>query len=124
MSPRRVLHGGFPLLGHPGRGGGQWVRGLLRAGGLCNFCACRWAARVPPPLLITKKLRFIMCHSMREASRLKLQFVPEHSYISRFLGAPLLKFVSYWIHFYHAILIMVLRYVYKYNRFLFFRHDA
>ena len=70
-----------------------------------------------PRAKITKNLMFLMCHPMREASRLKLQFVPEHLYISRFLGAPLLKFICYWIHFHGAILIMVLRYVYKYDRF-------
>ena len=55
---------------------------------------------------------FLMRHSMLEASRLKLQFVPEHLYIS-----PLLKFFYQWIYFYHSILIMVLSYVYKYARF-------
>ena len=43
--------------------------------------------------MITKKLMFLMRHSMREASRLKLQFASEHLYFSRFLGAPLLKFI-------------------------------
>ena len=69
---------------------------------------------------MTKILMFLMRNSMREASRMKLQFVPEHLYISRFFGAPLLKCIYYWIHFYHSILIMVLSYVYKYDRFLFF----
>ena len=32
-------------------------------------------------------------HFQREASRLKLQFVPEHLYFSRFLGTPLLQFI-------------------------------
>ena len=44
-----------------------------------------------PRAKITKNLMFLMRHSMREASRLKLQFVPEQLYISRFLGALLLK---------------------------------
>ena len=52
MSPRHVLRGGLSLLGNrAGRGGGQWVRGLLRAGGLCDFYVRPWAARVVPPLL-------------------------------------------------------------------------
>ena len=42
--------------------------------------------------MITKTLMFLMRRSMREASRLKLQFVSEHLYFSRFLGTPLLKF--------------------------------
>ena len=44
--------------------------------------------------MITKILMFHMRHSMREALRLKLQFVPEPSYFSRFLGTPLLKFIG------------------------------
>ena len=72
-----------------------------------------------PRAKITKNLMFLMRHYRRETSRLKPQFVSEHLYFSRFLGAPLLKFIYYWIHFYHSILIMVLRYVYKYDRFLF-----
>ena len=36
---------------------------------------------------------FLMRHSMRKASHVKLHFVPEHLYISRFLGAPLVKFI-------------------------------
>ena len=47
-------------------------------------------------------------------------FVPEHLYISRYFGARLFQFIHYRIHFYHAILIMVLSYVYKYDMFLFF----
>ena len=47
VSPRHVPRGGLPLLGHrAGCGGGQWVTGLLRAGGLCHFCVRSWAARV------------------------------------------------------------------------------
>ena len=42
--------------------------------------------------MITETLTFLMRRSMREASRLKLQFVPEYSYFSRFLGTPLLQF--------------------------------
>ena len=44
--------------------------------------------------MITETLMFLVCRSMREASRLKLQFVPEHLYFSRFLGTPLLQFVQ------------------------------
>ena len=66
-----------------------------------------------------KNLIFLMCHFMRQALRLKLQFVPEHLYISTFLGAPSLKFIYYRIHLYQAMVIMVLSYVYKYQRFLF-----
>ena len=43
--------------------------------------------------MITELLMFLMRRSMREASRLKLQFVPEHLYFSRFLGTQLLKFI-------------------------------
>ena len=43
--------------------------------------------------MITKTVTFLMRRSMREASRLKLQFVPEHLYFSRFLGTPLLNFI-------------------------------
>ena len=44
--------------------------------------------------MITETLMFLMRRSMCEASRLKLQFVPEHLYFSRFLGTPLLHFNS------------------------------
>ena len=70
--------------------------------------------------MITKKVMFLMRRSMREASRLKLQFVSQHLYFSRFFGTPLLKFIGQYIHLYHAILIMVLSYVYEYDRLLFF----
>ena len=43
--------------------------------------------------MMTEDLMFFMRCSMREASRLKLQFVPEHLYFSRFLGTPLLQFI-------------------------------
>ena len=43
--------------------------------------------------MITKHLMFLMRHSMREGSRLKPHFAFEHLYSSRFLGAPLLKFI-------------------------------
>ena len=46
-----------------------------------------------PRAMITKTLMFFMRRSMREASRLKLQFVPAHLYFSRFLGTPLLQFI-------------------------------
>ena len=70
--------------------------------------------------MITKTLMFLMRRSMRETSRLKLQFVLEHLYFSSFLDTPLLNFIGQYIHLYHAILIMVLSQVYKYDRFLFF----
>ena len=43
--------------------------------------------------MITETLMFLMRRSMLGASRLKLQFVPEHLYFSRFLGTPLLQFI-------------------------------
>ena len=43
--------------------------------------------------MITKTLMFLMRRSMCEASRLSLQFVPEHLYFSRILGTPLLQFI-------------------------------
>ena len=47
VSSRHVPRGGLPLLGHrAGRGGGQWVIGLLRVGGLCHFGVRPWATRV------------------------------------------------------------------------------
>ena len=70
--------------------------------------------------MITETLMFLMRRSMREASRLKLQFVSEYLYFSSPLGTPLLNFIGSYIHLYHAILIMVLSYVYKYDRVLFF----
>ena len=70
--------------------------------------------------MITKTLMFFMRSSMREASRLKLQIVPEHLYFSRFLGTPLLYSIRSQISLYHTILIMVLSYVYKYDRVPFF----
>ena len=47
-----------------------------------------------PHAMITKNLMFLMRRSMREASRLKLQFVSEHLCFSRFLGTPLLRFIG------------------------------
>ena len=44
--------------------------------------------------MMTKTFMFFMRSFMREASRLKLQFVPEHLYFSRFLGTPLLQFIG------------------------------
>ena len=46
-----------------------------------------------PRAMITETLMFFMRRSMREASRLKLQLVPEHLCFSRFLGSPLLQFI-------------------------------
>ena len=43
--------------------------------------------------MITQTLMYLMRHSMREASRLKLQFVPELLYFSSFLGTQLLNFI-------------------------------
>ena len=49
-----------PLLGHrAGRGGGQWVIGLLRAGGLCHFCVCPWAARSRCAPVVAMRHRFL-----------------------------------------------------------------
>ena len=42
--------------------------------------------------MITKKLMFLMRHSMPEASRLNVQLFSEH--FSRFFGTPLLKFIG------------------------------
>ena len=44
--------------------------------------------------MTTKNIMFLMRHSMREAWPLKLQFVLEHLYFSRFLGTPLLTFIG------------------------------
>ena len=46
-----------------------------------------------PRAMTTETLMILMRRSMREASRLKLQFVPEHLYLSRFLGTPSLQFI-------------------------------
>ena len=43
--------------------------------------------------MITETIMFLMSRSVREASRLKLQFVLQHLYFSRFLGTPLLQFI-------------------------------
>ena len=72
-----------------------------------------------PRANITENSMFLMRHSMREASRMKLQFVPQRLYISRFRGVAISRFIHQWSHFYHSILIMVQSYVYKYDRFLF-----
>ena len=94
---------------------------------LCSWWICPFSFSMSgydlhctrPRANITKISMFLVCHSMREASRLKLQFVLEHLYFSRFLGAPLLKFIYEWNLFYHSILIMLRRYMYKNDRFLF-----
>ena len=73
----------------------------------------------------TKNFMFLIRHSMRQASRMKLQFLPEHLYryiyiyIERLTGVVTSKYMYEWIHFYHSILIMIQGYVYKYVRFLF-----
>ena len=41
--------------------------------------------------MITETLMFLMRRSMREASRLKLQFVPELLYFSTFLGYTIVE---------------------------------
>ena len=46
-----------------------------------------------PRAMNTETLMFLMLRSMRKASRLKLQFVPEHLYFSSFLGTVLLNFI-------------------------------
>ena len=43
--------------------------------------------------MIIETLMCLMRRSMREASRLKLQFVPENLYFSRSLGTPLFQFI-------------------------------
>ena len=43
--------------------------------------------------MITETLMFLMRRSMREASRMKLQLLPEHLYFSSFPGTQLLKFI-------------------------------
>ena len=43
--------------------------------------------------MITETLMFVMRRSMREASRLELQFVPELLYFSSFLGTQSLNFI-------------------------------
>ena len=46
-----------------------------------------------PRAMITETLMFRMRRSMREVSHLKLRFVPEHLYFSRFLVTPFLQFI-------------------------------
>ena len=46
-----------------------------------------------PRAMISETLMIIMRRSMREALRLKLQFVLEHLYFSRFLGTQLSTFI-------------------------------
>ena len=68
---------------------------------LCSWWICPFLVSLSayeihcarPRAMITETLMFLMRRSMREASRLKLQFVPEHLYFSRFLGTPLLQFI-------------------------------
>ena len=68
---------------------------------LCSWWICPFSVSMSaydihcarPRAMITKNLMFLMRHSMRESSRLKLQFAFEHLYLSRFLGAPLLKLI-------------------------------
>ena len=63
---------------------------------ICPFSVSMSAYDIPcarPRATITKNLMFLMRHSMHQASRLKLPFASEHLYFSRFLGAPLLKFI-------------------------------
>ena len=43
--------------------------------------------------MITETSMFLVRRGMREASRLKLQFVPEYLYFSRFLGTPFVNFI-------------------------------
>ena len=63
-----------------------WICPFLVSMSACDLYCAR------PRAMITATLMFLMRRSMREASRLKLQFVPEHLYFSRFLGTPLLQF--------------------------------
>ena len=64
-----------------------WICPILVFMNACDLHCAR------PHAMITKTLMFFMRRFMREASRLKLQFVPEHLYFSRFLGTPLLQFI-------------------------------
>ena len=69
---------------------------------LCSLWICSILASMSaydihctrPCAMITKNLMFLMRRSMREASRLKLQFVSEHLYFSSFFGTPLLNFIG------------------------------
>ena len=67
---------------------------------LCSWWICSifgFYERLSDPLrtraMITETLMFLMRRCMREASRMKLQFVPEHLYFSSFLGTRLLNFI-------------------------------
>ena len=72
-----------------------------------------------PRAMMTKDLKFLMRRSMREASGLKLHFCFGKFILLKFLGYTTVEF--YWlVHANHAILIMVLSYVYKDDRVLFF----
>ena len=44
--------------------------------------------------MITETLMFLMRRSMREASRFKLQFVPEHLYFTKILGYTIVAVYS------------------------------
>ena len=68
---------------------------------LCSWWICQFSVSMRaydlhgarPRANITDNLMFPMCHSMRKASRMKLQLVPEHLYISRFLGVAISNFI-------------------------------
>ena len=76
-------------------------RRIKRTHMLCSWWICPFLVSISayeihcarPRATITETLMFLMRRSMREAWRLKLQFVPEHLYFSRFLGTPLLQFI-------------------------------
>ena len=68
---------------------------------LCSWWICPFSVSMSaydihcarPRAMMTKNLMFLMRHSMREASRLKLECASEHLYFSRSLGAPSLEFI-------------------------------
>ena len=64
-----------------------WICPILVSMSACDLHCAR------PCAMITETLMFCMRRSMREVARLKLQFVAEHLYFSRFLGTPLLQFI-------------------------------
>ena len=76
-------------------------RRIKRMHMLCSWWICPFLVSMSayeihcarPRAMITETLMFLMRRSMREALRLKQQFVPEHLYFSRLLGTPLLQFI-------------------------------
>ena len=68
---------------------------------LCSWWICPFLVSMSayeihcarPCAMTTETLMFLMRRSIREASRLRLQFVPENLYFSRLLSTPLLQFI-------------------------------